>query len=180
MLGQLIKTDWKAFDWIQLLQIRHPSGSGKTEMDIGITNGSKVWKQLDMRPLVTWFKEGSLDSRTYSMHVSATYREIWNTLVTTPSVTSQHLRVGLILPSGRILQSLSTHAFSALHDQSTRLQSQNSQFQVLRTRCFANDYQSSKGTCFLQIHEEFGSSAKVTRNKISENLKSQCLLQSVK
>ena len=70
--------------------------------------------KLRMHSLVTWFTEGSLDSRKYIVHVSATYREIRNTLVTSPSVTSQHMRVGLILPSARTSRSLSSHALPSV------------------------------------------------------------------
>jgi hypothetical protein len=107
--------------WIQLLQVRFRNRSGKTVMDKGIITGRKVWSQLRMRSLVIWFKEKSLDCRMYTMHVSATYREIRNILVTAPSVTSQHMRVGLMLPSARTLRSLSSQALPAEDDESSRL-----------------------------------------------------------
>jgi len=118
ILGQLIKTDWKAVDWIQLLQVRSPIRYGKTVMDIGTKNGRT---QLRMHWLVTWFKVRSLDCGLYTTHVSATYREMRNILVRDTSVTLQHMRVSLRLPSVRLSRSLFSQTLRAVHDQSTRL-----------------------------------------------------------
>ena len=109
-----------------------------------------------MHSLVTWFKQLPLDCRMYTMHVSATYREIRNTLVTVPPVMSQHMRVGLILPSARISRSLSSHALPPVPISS---HGSNHKFSVVGVTdsLFRKWLPKFKGTCCLQLHEEFGS-----------------------